>query len=64
MFLELGVLGVNPSDVWLYRDEDFGGSLAKMGRVQGGHTSASSCSKLVLDKFRIKEQLPAILATI
>eukprot|EP00971_Amphidinium_carterae_P335580 6471519-Amphidinium_carterae.1 len=61
MFLELGAMGVNPSDVWLYREEDFGGSLAKMGRVQGGHTTAASSSKLVLDKFRIKERLPAIL---
>ena len=60
-FLELASTGIVPSDVWNYRDEDFGGSLASMARTEGGTTTASSCSKLVLDRFCIRQNLPAVL---
>ena len=59
--LELASTGIVPSDVWNYRDEDFWGSLASMARTEGGTTTATSCSKVVLDRFCIRQNLSAML---
>ena len=59
-FLELFSSGIVPSDVWNYREEDFGGSLASMARTEGGTTTATSCSQLALTRFCIRQDLPAM----
>ena len=41
-----------PSDVWCYRDEDFGGSAARAGRRRGGVRSVAAMSSSTLDKFK------------
>lgn len=51
-----------PSTCWTYRDEDFGGSVAKLARRRGG---GANCAKiagwLVINKFRAKHSVPAVL---
>ena len=42
-----------PRLVWTYRDEDFGGSVARMARRRGGVLRCSSTSKSSLAKFKI-----------
>ena len=42
-----------PSQVWCYRDEDFGGSAAQRGRRRGGVRSVQAMSSGTLDKFKV-----------
>ena len=62
-FLELCASGIVPSDVWNYREEDFGGSLASMAKTEGGITTASSCSDTTLSRFCIRQDLPVLCNT-
>jgi hypothetical protein len=50
-----------PSTCWTYRDEDFGGSVAKLAHRRGGRNAAAATSLLVLQKFRAKHDPPRIL---
>jgi hypothetical protein len=50
-----------PSTCWLYRDEDFGGSVAQLSRRRGGANRPHTTSLCVLRKFCAKHRLPAIL---
>ena len=50
-----------PSKTWTYRDEDFGGSIAKLARRRGGAHRPSTAAMLVLNKFRAKRSFPAVL---
>jgi len=50
-----------PADSWTYRDEDFGGTLAKISRRRGGNNSALGTGRSVLQKFAAKHAVPAIL---
>jgi len=50
-----------PTDSWTYRDEDFGGTLAKISRKRGGLSSAMSTAKGVLQRFAAKHVLPSII---
>ena len=43
-----------------YREEEFGGSVAALGRRLGGHNTPSSVGVQTLLKFRARHQLPAI----
>jgi hypothetical protein len=43
-----------PRLTWTYRDEDFGGSVARMARRRGNVLRASSTSKLTLARFKIE----------
>ena len=52
---------VCPSTCWTYRDEDFGGSLAKLARRRGGKNTAATTGRLVLGKFGARHSLPAFL---
>ena len=52
---------VCPSTCWTYRDEDFGGSVAKIGRRRGGRNSPGATATSVLDKFRAKHDPPRIV---
>ena len=61
LFLELCSEGVCPSTCWTYRDEDFGGSVAQLARRRGGGNAAKICGWLVLNKFRAKHSVPAML---
>jgi hypothetical protein len=46
LFLELcSVERTRPSLCWNYRDEDFGGSVARLARRRGGLLSASAFSR-------------------
>ena len=56
LFAELCTEGSNPSLLWTYRDEDFGGYLASSSRRRGGMYSAYSVAFSVLSKFRSKEE--------
>ena len=47
-----------PSAAWTYRDEDFGGSVAKLAHRRGGGHTAGMTSKAVLTKFRARHDLP------
>ena len=53
--------GCCPSLSWTYRDEDFGGSAAAMAKRKGGISTPKSNSRMLLDKFVAKNQVPAIL---
>ena len=60
-WLELCSSGIIPSDVWNYREEDFGGSLASMAMTEGGLTTSSSCSRVTLQKFCIRQVFPTMV---
>lgn len=49
-----------PATCWTYRDEDFGGSMAKLAHSRGGPSVAGACSFMVLQKFRARHSLPAL----
>ncbi|CAE7778726.1 unnamed protein product [Symbiodinium sp. CCMP2592] len=50
----------SPSLHWVYRDEDFGGSLAHIGSRRGGKNTASAVSHLVLQMFYAKNPIPLV----
>lgn len=52
LFAEACSSGSNPSSSWVYRDEDFGGTLANMSRRKGGRHTPGNVSRNVLHKFR------------
>ena len=52
-------LGERPSAFWTYRDESFGGSVARLARTRGRNT-ASSVAKSMLQKFMAKHLLPRL----
>lgn len=49
---------VNPSLTWVYRDEDFGGSMAKVSKHRGGQHTAMGISRNALVKFVAGNQVP------
>jgi hypothetical protein len=49
-----------PATSWTYRDEDFGGSAAKLSRRRGGKHSAVSQCLSVLNRFAAKHPVPRI----
>ena len=60
LFLELAAEGGCPSSSWNYREESFGGSLARQAHVKGGFTSPLAMSTSMLAKFCAKESLPKL----
>lgn len=61
LFQELCESGSRPSTCWTYRDEDFGGSLARLSRRRGGNNSPCSTAESVLYRFIAKHQVPTTL---
>ena len=61
IFLELCCGEEKPSLFWAYRDEDFGGTCARMARRRGGLLKPSATSSNVLKRFLMKSQVPRIL---
>ena len=57
LFLHLIEAEGNPALRWTYRDEAFGGTLARMARRRAGKNTAQGMSTRVLNNFRIKEPL-------
>ena len=51
LFLHICSDGSRPRRYWAYRDEDYGGSVARRGRRRGGVLSVSALSRRVLDRF-------------
>jgi hypothetical protein len=60
LFLELCSAGTEPQKFWNYRDEDFGGSVAKQSRMKGMWKKLSAYAKHALDLFRMKNNVPKI----
>ena len=58
LFLHITSDSSLPRLIWTYRDEDFGGSVARMARRRGGALKCSSTSKVCLTRFKISN--PAI----
>lgn len=52
--------GACPSTCWTYRDEDFGGTLAKLSRRRGGANTPQNTAKVVLQRFMAKHRVPII----
>lgn len=60
MFLELCMEGTEPNKFWCYRDEDFGGSMARQSKMKGSWRKLKTFSKHALDLFRMKNAAPRI----
>ena len=63
LFLELAAEGSRPSQYWCYRDEDWGGSVARMARRRGGRSSVANFSAGVLSRFRVQQPAVRMLKT-
>ena len=50
-----------PSQCWNYRDEDFGGTVAKLSRKRGGHNKPHVIGVMVLTKLALRQPLPRIV---
>ena len=57
LFLELSIETGRPTTCWTYRDEDWGGSVAKMSRRRGGLLSTAAYSSNLLDRFRMQQPM-------
>ena len=53
LFLHIVSDGTVPSRTWTYRDEDFGGSVARMARRRGNLLDCRSTSMNVLSRFKM-----------
>jgi len=53
LFLHICSDGTVPRKTWTYRDEDFGGSVAKMARRRGNLLSNKVTSMNVLSRFKM-----------
>ncbi len=55
LFLEVCSEGSRPAMCWTYRDEDYGGSVARMSRRRGGALSVKAFSSNLLQRFRLQQ---------
>ena len=62
LFLELCSLGVRPSQTWNYREEDFGGPLARMSHRAGGKETPLAMSRTCLNRFCIRAPPPSFVS--
>ena len=60
LFLEIGLERTLPSRTWLYRDESFGGDVARMSHRKGGAPTALAMSQSCLLKFSAGSDFPRI----
>ena len=63
IFVELCSEGSRPSTFWTYRDEDFGGSVARSSRRKGGMLKVRSYSSAMLTRFRIRNPMIRMIAS-
>ena len=61
LFLELCAEGSQPELCWTYRDEDYGGSIAKVCKMRGAWKKVSCFATHALDLFHIDNDFPKIL---
>ena len=61
IFLELCSSGTEPQKFWNYRDEDFGGSVAKQSKMKGMWKKLNAFAAHGLDMFKMKNHAPRIL---
>ena len=61
LFLELCSAATEPQKFWNYRDEDFGGSVARQSRMKGRWKKMSAFCKHGLDLFKMKNRAPRIV---
>ena len=64
LFLELCSAGTEPQKLWNYRDEDFGGSVARQSRMKGSWKRVSAYCKHGLDMFKMKNKAPRIVRAV
>ena len=57
MFLELCAEEGKPSMSWCYRDEDFGGSVARLSQRRGGILSVKAFSTNLLERFQLQQPI-------
>ena len=62
MFLEICSEGSRPAMYWNYRDEDYGGTVAKLSRRRGGLLSAQGFSENFLCRFKIYQPMIRMMA--
>ena len=62
-FLHMIEDGGRPAMYWAYRDESFGGSVARLARRRSGPKTPLSMSTRVLDGFKIAEDVPRLRAS-
>lgn len=60
LFQELCESGSCPSTCWTYRDEDFGGTLARLSRRRGGHNTPRGLAQSVLLRFLGLHSVPIV----
>ena len=61
MFLHVCSDGSRPARYWAYRDEDYGGSVARLSRRRGGCRNATATSLNVLQRFAILNPMVRIV---
>ena len=61
LFLELCAEPSRPSSHWNYREEDFGGSLARMVARKGGHDTPLATSQKAIRSFCLKHPPPRLV---
>jgi hypothetical protein len=63
LFLELcSQAGVVPNSCWCYRDEDFGGPIARQSKMRGRWKNLTAYSGHAFDMFFMKNSVPRIVA--
>ena len=60
LLAELSLTKNCPSQQWVYRDEDFGGTAAKLSRRRGGKNSVLSTGRSFLLKFYCNNKVPML----
>ena len=62
LFLELcSQPGVVPNASWCYRDEDFGGPVARQSKMRGRWRDLTAYSQHAFDLFFIKNDIPRLV---
>ena len=61
MFLELCAEGSRPELTWTYRDEDYGGTIAKTCKMRGRWKKVKCFSTHALDLFHIDNEFPRVV---
>ena len=61
LFQELVLEEAEPAKTWVYRDEDWGGTAARLARSRGGALTVAGLSKAVLNRFCMATPMPRFL---
>ena len=64
LVVELCGQGIEPTLTWLYREEDFGGTMAHLARRRGGVMKPGPTSAGALTRFTIKQGVPRLLSAV